>query len=76
MVEDMLWDGKSGLTEAVVTGSSWGLLFYGRQTLGEGLRLGEAQDTMFMVSAISWVGKQAYLNANPVSLGEGQQLIT
>ena len=32
---------------------------------------------MFMLSgAISWVGKQAQLSANPVSLGEGWWLIT
>ena len=29
VVEDMLWDGKSGLTEAVVMGPGWTILFYG-----------------------------------------------
>ena len=54
----------------------WAILFYGRQSLGEGLSLGEVQDTMFTLSgAISWVGKQAQLNANAVTLGEGWQLI-
>ena len=58
MVEDMLEGGKSGLTEVVVRGPSRVVLFYGRQLLGEGLSLGEAQDATFMVSgAISWVGK-------------------
>ena len=42
VVEDMLQDGKSGLTEAVVTGPGWAILFYGRQSLGERLSLGEA----------------------------------
>ena len=75
-VEYMLWDGKSGLTEVAVTGPGWTILFYGRQSLGEGLSLDEAQDTTFTLSgAISWVGKQAQLNANVVSLWESQWLI-
>ena len=38
--------------------------------------MGEAWDAMFMLSwAISWVGKQAQLNANAVSMGEGEWLI-
>ena len=69
VVEDMLWDGKSGLTEEVVTGPGWAVLFYGRQSLGEGLSLGEAWDATFTLSgAISWVCKQAQLNASVVSL--------
>ena len=60
VVKDMLWDGKSGLTEAVVMGIGWAILFYGRWSLGEGLSLGEVQDTMITLSgALSWVGKQA-----------------
>ena len=71
MMEDMLHDGKSGLTEAIVMGPGWAILFYGRQLLGEGLSLGKAQDAMFMLSgAISWAGKQAELNANALSLGK------
>ena len=76
VMEDMVLDGKSSLTEAAVTDPGWAILFYGWQLLGEGLNLGEAQDAAFMLSgAISWVGKQAQLSANPVSLGEGWQLI-
>ena len=57
-------------------GPGQAILFYGRQSL-EGLSLGEAWDSMFMLSgAISWVGKQAQLNANAVTLGEGWQVIT
>ena len=60
VVEDMLQDGKSGLTEAVVTGPGQAVLFYRRQSLGEGLSLGKVHDAMFTLSgAISWVGKQA-----------------
>ena len=59
-----------------MTGPGWAILFYGWQLL-EGLSLGKAWDAMFMLSgAISWVGKQAQLNANLVSLGEGWWLIT
>ena len=58
VVEDMLQDGKSGLTEAVVTGQGQAILFYGRQSLGEGLGLCKACDAMFTHSgAINWVGK-------------------
>ena len=72
----MVQDGKSGLTEAVVTGPGRAVLFYGWGLLGEGLSLGEVQDTMFTLSgAISWVGKQAQLSANLVSPGEGWQSI-
>ena len=41
IVEDMVQDGKAGLTEAVVTGPGWAILFYGQWSLGEGLSLGE-----------------------------------
>ena len=57
VVEDMVWDGKAGLTEAVVTSPGRAVLFYGQQSLGEGLSLGEKQDAVFVLSgAISWVG--------------------
>ena len=72
----MVWEGKAGLTEAVLTGSGWAVLFYKWQSLGEGLRLGEARDTAFTLSGvIAWVCKQAQLEAKPVSLGDGQWLI-
>ena len=75
IMEEMVWDGKSGLTEVVVTSPGKAILFY-RQQLLEGLSLGEAWDAMFTLSgAISWVHKQAQLSAKSVSLGDGQQLI-
>ena len=77
VVEAMVWDGKSGLTEEVVTGPFWAILFYVWWSLGEGLSLDNVWDAVFMLSgAIGWVGKQAQLNANLISLGEGWQLIT
>ena len=60
MVEDMLHKGKSSLTEAVVTGPRRAVLFYGTESLGKGLSLGEARDAMFTPSgAVSWIGKLA-----------------
>ena len=77
VAEEMLWDGKSGLTNAVVKSPGQAILFYGRQSVGEGLSLGEVDDAMFMLSeAISWVSKQAQLNANTVHLWEGWRMIT
>ena len=62
--------------EAAVTGPGWAILFYGRRSLGEGLSLVEACDATFTPSgAISWIGKQAQLNTNAVSLWEGWQMI-
>ena len=73
VVEDMLQDGMSGLTEAVVMGPGWAILFYGRQSLGEGLSLVKVHNAMFTLSGcISWVGKQAQLNTNALSLCKGQ----
>ena len=77
IVEDMIQEGRPGLTEAVVTGPGWAILFYGHHSLREGLNLGEVRDAVFTLSGVvAWVGKQAELNAKPESLGEGQQLIT
>ena len=42
IMEDMVRDGKSILTEAIVTGPDRAILFYGWQSFGEGLSLGEA----------------------------------
>ena len=59
---------QTGLTEAVMTGPGWAVLFYGWQSFG--LSLGKTWDAAFTLSgAISWVGKQAQLSAKPISLG-------
>ena len=76
IIEDMVWEGRTSLTEAIVTGPGWDILFYGQWSLGEGLSLGKARDTTFTLSRISaWVGKQAQFSAKSVSLGDGRQLI-
>ena len=72
VVEDMLCHGRTGFTEAVVTGPSWAVLFYGRQSLGEGLTLGKVRDTMFtFTGAGTWVDKPAYLATDPLMIQEG-----
>ena len=73
VVEDMLCHSRTGLTEAVVMGSGKAIFFYGRWSLGEGLRLGEARDTTFtLTGAGSWVGKSAHLATDPSTILEGQ----
>ena len=72
LVEDMLCHGRTGLTETVVMGPSKAVLFYGRQSLGEGLSLGKARDTTFtLTGAGTWVGKPAYLATDPLTIQEG-----
>ena len=43
LVEDMLYDARTGLTEAVVTGPGRAVLFYGRHSMGEGLTADEIE---------------------------------
>ena len=58
LVEDMLHYGRTGLTEAVMTGPGRAVLFYGRWSLGEDLSLGEARDALFTLTrAGTWVCK-------------------
>ena len=76
LVEDMLCDARSGLTEAVVTGSGRAVLFCGRHSMGEGLTVDEARDAAFLLTgAGTWVGKSAYLTANPMTIEEGKTAI-
>ena len=76
VVEDMLRETRAGLTEAVVIGPGRAILFYGRHSMGEGLKADEARDTVFILTgAGTWVGKLAYLTANPMTLQEGKRAI-
>ena len=76
VVEDMLCHGRTGLTDAQVMGPGKAILFYGRQSWGEGLSLGKARDAKFtLTEAGSWVGKLAHLVANPLTIWEGWQVI-
>ena len=45
--------------------------------MGEGLKADEARDAAFLLTgAGTWVGKSAYLTANPMTLPEGKRAIT
>ena len=75
-MEDMLCDARTGLTKAVVMGPGRAVLFYGRHSLREGLTLGKAKDATFLLIGVStWVGKPAYLAADPMTIQEDQQVI-
>ena len=53
------------------------ILFYGRRSMGEGLKADEARDAAFLLTGAGmWVGKLAYLTANPMTLQEGKRAIT
>ena len=44
--------------------------------MGEGLKADEARDAAFLLTgARAWVGKLAYLTANPMTLQEGKRAI-
>ena len=44
--------------------------------MGEGLKADKARDAAFLLtSAGMWVGKSAYLTANPVTIKEGRRAI-
>ena len=71
LVEDMLHDARTGLTEAVVTGPGRAVLFYGRHSMGEGLTTDEARDATFLLTgAGTWVGKSAYFATDPMTIQE------
>ena len=77
VIEDMLRETRTGLTEAVVVGPGKAILFNGRHSLGEGLKADEARDAAFLLTgAGAWVGKLAYLTADPMTLQEGKRAIT
>ena len=72
LVEDVLCDVRTSLTEAVVTGPGRAVLFYGRHSLGEGLTTDNARDATFLLTGVgTWVGKPAYLPADPMTIQEG-----
>ena len=76
VVEDMLQEARAGLTEAVVIGPGRAILFYGRHSMGEGLKADEARDATFLLTGAGmWVGKLAYLTANPMTIQEGRRAI-
>ena len=76
LVEDMLHEARIGLTKAVVNGPGRAVLFYGRCSMGEGLKADEARDATFLLTgAGTWVGKSTYLTVDPVTIQEGKRAI-
>ena len=73
VIEDMLQETRARLTEAVVVGPGKAILFYGRHSLGEGLKVDEARDATFLLTG---AGKLAYLTADPMTSQEGKRAIT
>ena len=72
----MLYNISTCLTKAVVTGPGRAVLFYGRHSLGEGLTTDGARDATFLLTGTgTWVGKLAYLTADPMTIQEGQRAI-
>ena len=77
VVEDMLQEVRAGLTEVVVIGPGSAILFYGRCSMGEGLKVDEARDATFLLTGGgTWVGNSVYLTADPMTLQEGKRAIT
>ena len=74
VVEDMLQEARAGLTEAVVIGPGRAILFYGRRSMGDGLKADKARDATFLLTGAGrWVGKSAYLTANQMTIQEGRR---
>ena len=72
----MLQEARAGLTEAVVTGPGRAILFYGRHSMGKGLKVDKARDATFLLTGAGmWVGKSAYLTADPVIIQEDKRAI-
>ena len=76
LVEDMLHEARTGLTKAVVIGPGRAVLFYGRHSMGEGLRADKARNATFLLTGAGmWVGKSAYLTTDPMTIHEGRRAI-
>ena len=74
LVEDMLCDARTELTKAVLTSPGRAFLFYRRHSMGEGLTADKARDATFLLTgAGTWVGKLAYLTADPMTIQEGKR---
>ena len=77
VVEDMLQEARAGLTEAVVIGPGRAILFYGRHSMGEGLKAEEVRDAAFLLTGTGmWVRKSAYLTANLMTIQVGRRAIS
>ena len=60
----------------MVIGPGRAVLFYGRHSLGEGLKVDKARDAAFLLTGAGmWVRKSAYLTANPMTIPKGKRAI-
>ena len=76
LVEDMLQEARTGLTEAVVIGPGRTVLIYGRHSMGEGLKADKARYAAFLLmGAGTWVGKATYLTTDLMTIQEGKRAI-
>ena len=76
LVEDMLHDARTGLTEAVMIGPGRAVLFYGRCSMGEGLTMDKARDAAFLLTEqVHELENSAYLTADPMTIQEGRRAI-
>ena len=76
LVEDMLQEARTRLTKVVVIGPGRPALFYGRHSLGEGLKADKVRDATFLLKgAGTWVGKSAYITADLMTIPEGKRAI-
>ena len=72
----MLQEARTRLNEAAVIGPGRAVLFYGRCSMGEGLRADEARDAASLsTGAGMWVGKLAYLTTDLMTIQEGKRAI-
>ena len=73
LVEDMLCNARTGLTEAAVTGLGREVVFYRRHSMGEGLTADKVRDATFLLAgAGTWVGNSAYLTTDSMTIHEGK----
>ena len=76
LVEDILCDTRTRLTEAVVIGPCRAVLFYGRHSMVQGFTADKARDATLLLTGVGmWVGKLAYLAADPMTIQEGRRAI-
>ena len=76
LMEDMLCDARTRLTEAVVIGTGRAVLFYGRCSMRDGLTMDKARDATFLLTGAGmWVGKSAYLASDPMTIQEDRRAI-
>ena len=72
LVRDMLHYARTGLTKAMVTGPGRAVLFLWETFFGRGPQSRKSRDAVFMLTeAGMWVGKPAYLAADPLTIQEG-----